>query len=165
MSEEKNAIGLGIWMEPHAMGRPRALVTRCKSGYVAKICTPRETKEWERDAATQLKLQWGARAPIDAPVWMEIRHVASRTRKADKPRDANDRLWRVGRTDIDNEDKSVLDSLVKAGVLRDDNVVCALISTKLYVARFELPIVEIIIKNLGEPPKKVDGLRKIIGGT
>lgn len=65
---------------------------------------PRAYQQWQRDAQTELRLQWRHREPLERVQWLTVQFRCP-----------------LGRVDLDNALGSVLDALVKAGVLRDDN--------------------------------------------
>lgn len=65
---------------------------------------PLAYRQWQQSAQLELRSQWGDRLPLEAVAQIAIRFRC-----------------RSGRTDLDNAIGSVLDALVRAGILRDDN--------------------------------------------
>jgi Holliday junction resolvase RusA-like endonuclease len=93
------------------------------------------------------------RAPSDDYCKAEIVAVFSRPKRLLRKKDSEQRLWHGSKPDIDNVCKSVLDSLVMAGVMRDDTQVVFLVARSVYASKSEGPCVEIRLSSIdGEPP-------------
>jgi Holliday junction resolvase RusA-like endonuclease len=65
---------------------------------------PKAYQQWQRDAQAELRLQWARRPPLERVGWLTVQFRCPQ-----------------GRVDLDNALGSVLDALVRAGVLVDDN--------------------------------------------
>lgn len=65
---------------------------------------PQPYQQWQRTAQALLRDQWEGRSPLEAVEWITVQFRCP-----------------SGRTDLDNAIGSVLDALVQARVLRDDN--------------------------------------------
>lgn len=93
--------------------------------------TPKETRVWQEAATLVLRSAWGAAGrsgPVghQAPVRVDVVALFKRPQRPIHP------FFVVVKPDRDNVDKIVLDSLVKAGVLHDDNAVVSGEPLKLY---------------------------------
>lgn len=99
------------------IGKGRARGTAI-GGHV-RLYTPKKTADWERSAAMVMSSCWRS-APMDEPVEVEIVALASRPKRLLRKKDPDGPIWKVTKPDSDNICKSVFDSLVMAGVLRDD---------------------------------------------
>lgn len=108
------------------LGAPRQAVAAQIHMY-----TPNETRDWQRSASMVLRAAWGAAGRSGsvgdrAPVRVDVVALFERPQRPIHP------FYVVVKPDRDNIDKIVLDSLVKAGVLHDDNAVVAGEPLKLY---------------------------------
>ncbi len=65
---------------------------------------PKPYQQWQKGAQAELRLQWSGRSPLERISWITVQFRSA-----------------SGRVDLDNALGSVLDALVQAGVLRDDN--------------------------------------------
>ena len=65
---------------------------------------PLAYRQWQQSAQAALRSQWGDRLPLETVEWISVQFRCP-----------------CGRTDLDNAIGSVLDALVQAKVLRDDN--------------------------------------------
>ena len=128
---------------PIGKGRPRATAV---SGHV-RLYTPKKTADWERSAALLVRNAW-MRGPSDDLCRADIVAVFSRPQRLLRKKDPFERFWHGGKPDIDNVAKSVLDSLVMAGVIRDDKQVVELFVRSVYVSKEEGPCVEIRLSSI-----------------
>ena len=132
---------------PIGKGRPRA----AQVGGHVRLYTPKKTADWERSSALIMRNAW-MRAPSDDYCKAEIVAVFSRPKRLLRKKDSEQRLWHGSKPDIDNVCKSVLDSLVMAGVMRDDTQVVFLVARSVYASKSEGPCVEIKLSSIdGEP--------------
>jgi Holliday junction resolvase RusA-like endonuclease len=116
---QRLTVSLRIVGRPVGKGRPR--FTRSGRAY-----TPKTTREWERTVADQAALQYKGE-PLGGAVHLAMVILMPRPKSAPK------RVTRhVKKPDVDNLVKSVLDGLVTAGVITDDNVVDSLVAVKRY---------------------------------
>ena len=65
-----------------------------------------------------------------------------------RKKDPEHRFWHSSKPDIDNVCKSVLDSLVMAGVIRDDTQVVILTAKSVYASKDEGPCVEVSVTSI-----------------
>ena len=132
---------------PIGKGRPRA----AKMGGHVRLYTPKKTADWERSSALIMRNAW-MRAPSDDLCKAEIVAVFSRPKRLLRKKDPEARMWHGSKPDIDNVAKSVLDSLVMAGVIRDDTQVVFLTARSVYASKSEGPCVEVKLSSIdGEP--------------
>jgi Holliday junction resolvase RusA-like endonuclease len=111
------------------------------------LYTPKKTADWERSAALLARNAW-MRGPSDDLCRADIVAVFSRPQRLLRKKDPFERFWHGGKPDIDNVAKSVLDSLVMAGVIRDDKQVVELFVRSVYVSKEEGPCVEIRLSSI-----------------
>lgn len=137
-------------MEPVGKGRPRASVATVdvkgkRSAKIARIYTPKKTKDWESEAALRIRGQRkmptivGA-VRMSAVFIFEVPPSVKLARRAGRPH--------IQKPDIDNIVKACMDAVVKAGVIKDDTQVAVLESRKVWGAKHEITIT---ISELEEP--------------
>ena len=132
---------------PIGKGRPRA----AKMGGHVRLYTPKKTADWERSSALIMRNAW-MRAPSDDLCKAEIVAVFSRPKRLLRKKDPEARMWHGSKPDIVNVAKRVLDSLVMAGVIRDDTQVVFLTARSVYASKSEGPCVEVKLSSIdGEP--------------
>ena len=132
---------------PIGKGRPRA----AKMGSHIRLYTPKKTADWERSAALLARNAW-SRPPSDDLCKAEIVAVFPRPKRLLRKKDPVHRLWHGSKPDIDNICKSVLDSLVMGGIIRDDTQVVLLMASTVYASKLEGPCVEVRLSSIdGEP--------------
>ena len=113
-----------IPLEPMGKQRPRL----AKAGKFARAYTPPKTAQWEKDASVVLRAGWRG-APLDSAC--TVRLVAYRKRTIYMSAKCRQHLTLcISKIDVDNIAKIVMDSLVKARVLADDNLVVELVALK-----------------------------------
>ena len=89
---------------------------------------------------------YGPRASIDEPVRVDVVLVEARPLRRRRRADPDGRIpMAKGRVDVDNAAKLVLDAATKAGVWRDDTLVCALHVERWYAARDEGAATEVVV--------------------
>ena len=133
--------------DPIGKGRPRGTA---RGGYV-KLYTPKRTADWERAAALLVRNAW-KRAPYEGPVHVEFDAVFHRPKRLLRKRDPEGRVWHVSKPDIDNVAKSGLDSLVMAGMIRDDVQCVSLQCRSMYTSKAEGPCLELRVYTVDELP-------------
>tara|TARA_R110001583_G_scaffold126001_3_gene277610 strand:- start:1158 stop:1532 length:375 start_codon:yes stop_codon:yes gene_type:complete len=117
-----------------------------------RLYTPKKTADWERSAALLARNAW-MRAPSEDLCKLEVVAVFSRPKRLLRKKDPEERLWHGSKPDIDNVVKSVADSLVMAGVIRDDTQVVEIHARKVYASKSEGPGVEVRLSSIDiEPP-------------
>ena len=132
---------------PIGKGRPRA----AKMGAHIRLYTPKKTADWERSSALIMRNAW-LRPPSDDLCKAEIVAVFPRPKRLLRKKDSEHRLWHGSKPDIDNICKCVLDSLVMAGVIRDDTQVVLLSASTVYASKSEGPCVEVRLSSVDEQP-------------
>ena len=65
-----------------------------------------------------------------------------------RKKDPEQRVWHSSKPDIDNVCKSALDSMVMAGIIRDDTQVVILTAKSVYAAKDEGPCVELRLSQI-----------------
>ena len=140
-----------IPLEPIGKGRPR-VSTR---GGRARAYTPSKTRVWEALAAWHLGLGWAA-PPLDEPLVLEVLAVFERPKRLLRKDSPAGRIPHTVKPDNDNCEKVVADSLVKAGVVRDDCLFCDGGTRKVYAAHGEDPHVEVTVRTIDDEQRSVD---------
>lgn len=117
------------------------------AGPKVHMYTPDSTRQWQDAATLILRTSWhasGHAKPLSAhaPVRVDVVALFERPERPAHP------FFVVVKPDRDNVDKIVLDSLVKAGVLHDDNAVPAGEPLKLYAPEGTSPQVLVWIYEL-----------------
>ena len=118
-------------------------------GKFAVLYTRPETRRWEASTITLIRSHW-KRAPLSVPVEVRIEAVQRRP-KAFPKRDPG-RRWCGAKPDADNIAKAVLDALVSARVLKDDNLVVKLDVRHVYAALGEMPSMTIEVVEASPRP-------------
>jgi Holliday junction resolvase RusA-like endonuclease len=113
-----------IPLEPMGKQRPRI----AKVGKFARAYTPPKTAQWERDAAIVLRAHW-RRPPMEEAVRVTIRAYRKRSQYMSAKCRQHLTVC-TSKPDVDNVAKICLDSMVKARVLADDNLVVELVALK-----------------------------------
>ena len=132
---------------PIGKGRPRA----AKMGAHVRLYTPKKTADWERSSALLARNAW-CRPPSDDLCRAEIVAVFPRPKRLLRKKDPEGRVWHGSKPDIDNVCKSVLDSLVMAGVIRDDTQVVSLFAESVYASKSEGPCVVVRLSSIDAAP-------------
>tara|TARA_R110000824_G_scaffold197027_3_gene380329 strand:+ start:8389 stop:8781 length:393 start_codon:yes stop_codon:yes gene_type:complete len=128
------------------MGKQRPRIA--KAGRFARAYTPPKTAQWEKDAAVVLKAGW-RRPPFDAACI--VRLTSYRKRSQYMSAKCRQHLTVCSsKPDVDNIAKIVLDSLVRACVLADDNLVVELVAVKKWAAIGEPGRVEVELGIISE---------------
>jgi Holliday junction resolvase RusA-like endonuclease len=128
-------IRLHIPGDPVGKGRPRFVRA------TGRTYTPKSTADYEAKVASIARGVMYLE-PLVGPLHVEIDAVCARpaTRPASVDRDAwnaGHRLPRIGKPDVDNVAKAVLDGLVKGRLLEEDTHVTRLTVARWYAARGE----------------------------
>ena len=126
---------------PHGKGRPRFVAGRA--------VTPTETRKYEAKVA---RMAWAQHQgpPLVGPLSVELDVVCARpaTRPASVTREAwrtGERLPRIGKPDVDNVAKAILDGMVAGRVLEDDTHVTRLVVCRWYAAKGEAAHVGVLV--------------------
>ena len=123
---------------PIGKGRPRATTM----GSHVRLYTPKRTADWERSSALIMKNEWRS-APLDGVCRVDVVAVFPRPKRLMRKKDPQHRVWHSSKPDIDNVCKSALDSMVMAGIIRDDTQVVILTAKSGNAAKDEGPCVEL----------------------
>ena len=124
---------------PQGKGRPRFVGGRA--------VTPKATRDYEAHVAACARgIHWVA--PMSGPLSVQLDVVCARpaSRPASVDREAwrtGERVPRIGKPDVDNAAKAILDGMVAGGVLVDDTHVTRLVVCRWYAARGEEPHVRV----------------------
>jgi len=114
------------------------------------VYDPGTADDWKMIVRCAAKARWDG-VPFDGPTAASFTFVFARPKKhfrsngelkADAP------IWHTAKSDRDNLDKGILDSLTDAGILRDDSIVCSGVIIKRYAQDNELPGVQATIYSL-----------------
>jgi len=134
--------------DPRGYQRPGVRVIVPKGGRpFASLYEQEETRTWRTVASDYLaRAAQGVRVEDEA-CQVHIEAVGKRPMATPK-RAGRGRLWRTTKPDADNVAKAVCDSIVQAGVLRDDTLVGRLIVDSLIAADGEAPHVRVRIEGL-----------------
>lgn len=146
--------------EPIGQGRPRAIY---KPGLGVRMYTPKKSDSWCGRAIEVFASHWDG-GPSDQAFELEVRAVFARPKRLMRKSDPEGRVPHLGRPDVDNVAKAVMDALTKAGVIRDDAQVCGLHATKAYAGKSEGPCVEVTMRAVDGArvsPRKVRELRPV----
>ncbi len=133
-------IRLVIPGQPIGKGRPRIGTFR---GH-GRAFTPQKTVRWEEAAVFAIRAAVGS-PMLSTPVRLDIVAVFDRPQKMFTKKWPNRRELHTVKPDKDNVEKIVADALQKAGVIRDDCLICDGGTSKRYADRVEEAHVEILI--------------------
>jgi len=143
--------------EPHAQGRGRAGVVFGKGGKpvmvngrpIVRVHDPVESRNWKAAAADHFLQAMSGRSPLTGGVAVEIEAVFTCPRSAWKKCSMTPRRWKLGKPDLENVAKAVLDA--GSGICYiDDRQVVELRLRKLVGAQGEAPYVLVRIEELPE---------------
>ena len=123
-----------IPLQPVAMGRPRA-------GKGGRMYTPKTSRDYLTAAAAKLCADF-----IDFPriashisIRVESQFVFKRPSNLRRKKDANTRIYKTSRPDIDNLEKMLYDLLGNLDVWHDDSQIVSTEAEKLYTDKVENP--------------------------
>jgi Holliday junction resolvase RusA-like endonuclease len=133
-------IRLVIPGQPIGKGRPRIGSIQGK----ARAFTPQKTVRWE-DAAVFAIGQAVGSPMLSFPLRVDIVAVFERPKRMLGRKWPNRREVHTSKPDKDNVEKIVTDALQKAGVIRDDCLICDGSTSKRYANRIESAHVEVLI--------------------
>ena len=121
---------------PIAMARPRV----SKIGRNVKLYTPPRSKGWMEHAEDVIRKHWNHdHIDKDIPVKLKAEFVHKRPNSRYRKKDPHDRYYKTTVPDIDNLEKILLDSIVYAGILKDDSQIVITDSVDYYGAKHEEP--------------------------
>lgn len=125
---------------------------RAKSGKSGKghHYTPDKTRRWEKAVAREFGLLWRNRAPLACPVRLDVEAIFARPKRLIWKRKPMPRVRHIAVPDRDNIEKALNDALEKAGVFKNDSIVCAGEVEKWYAAGDEEPGLHVRIETLEE---------------
>ncbi len=124
---------------PVAMARPRV----SKIGRNVKLYTPPRSKAWMNSASEIIARKW-LKEQIDPsiPVKLKAKFIHARPKNRYRKKDLEQRYFKTTSPDLDNLEKILLDSIVYAGIMKDDSQVVSIESLDYYGAKHEDPHVE-----------------------
>lgn len=97
-------------------------------------------------AHVERRVSIGPVRPLDEPVRVDVVLVEARPERLRRRADPDGRIpMAKGRVDVDNAAKLVLDAATRAGVWRDDTLVCVLHVERWYAARDEGASTEVVV--------------------
>jgi Holliday junction resolvase RusA-like endonuclease len=115
------------------IGKARARVKLNTRSGRAQSYTPQKTSEWEKDASLYLMQQYRKcvlnNEPIDKPVAL---HIYAFFNKPKNIRLDGEKQKHIKKPDWDNVGKIICDTMVKAGIIKDDNLIWSAQVDKLY---------------------------------
>lgn len=137
---------------PQGYQRPgvRVVTPKGKPAFASLYEQP-ETRSWRALASDSLVRAAGGVRVEAEPVSVFIQAVGKRPGHALK-RLGSGRFWRLTKPDADNVAKAVCDSIVQAGVIRDDTLVGRLVVESLVAAEGEAPHVRVVVEMLEPLP-------------
>ena len=98
-----------------------------------------EIKQWTAMFAEQIR-PYKPKEPWDCPTHAEIYFFFPHPKStSDKKKTAC--LWKTTRPDLDNSEKTILDTLTKEGFLKDDSIICSKKSEKYLSAEPKVLVV------------------------
>lgn len=132
--------------DPKGQPRPKAFAFR---GH-ARVYDPGTAEGWKAAIALALR-PWVGRTMLAGPVWVSLdfrfRRAASDYRKTGELTKGA-RRHHVGKPDVDNCAKAVLDACTTLGLWHDDGQVVALHVTKRYAAREERAGLQLVVQEV-----------------
>lgn len=129
-------LGIGFWVKGIPKAQPRPKATR--RGNRILIYTPDSADEWKRAVRKEVAFWASANTPVDWPCEIELEfympRIQSHFRSEKKQLKLKDNAPSVhaSKPDVDNLAKAVIDALVNAKVIKDDNLVWRLDVSKIY---------------------------------
>jgi Holliday junction resolvase RusA-like endonuclease len=130
----KKEYHLDYLLVPKACPRPR--VTKTGHSFM-----PKEYVAWKKrfiqETAIGLYEHHKNFKPIDVPINIEIQFVFPRPQRLQHREVPSTRIPHASKPDIDNLIKSVLDGLVDAQIMTDDNLVTKITASKEYCERMD----------------------------
>lgn len=131
--------------EPVPFSRPKSGQGRRFNGASYRV--------WRRRATQAFAATRAGSEPVRGPVSIVL--VVVSPRPASRPDHVlaedwatGELVWRIGRSDLDNHVKAVLDALVDAGVVQDDRVVAHIDARQAYAEEWGEPGVEVLVATL-----------------
>jgi len=121
-----------------------------KQRIISRMYTPGKTSQWEAEAVKSICLSGVGKPMLYGALRIDIVAVFERPQRMMTKRWPNKREYHTSKPDKDNVEKIVMDALQKAGVIRDDCIVCTGETSKWYADRVETPHIAITITWLGE---------------
>lgn len=149
-----NEVSLWIPGEPHGKGRHRVST---QGGRVRTYSDPK-SEEYEqviaaiaRRAVHQAGARFETGIALECEFWMYFSPLKKWTKEKISPT-----FW-TGKPDFDNVEKSILDGVVKGGLIDDDSQVSACVGSYKLVTYQNKPGVRFVIREIGvETIKKIN---------
>jgi Holliday junction resolvase RusA-like endonuclease len=119
-----------VYIEPSPTQQSALRILKNKAGkmFVGKMASSKASK-WKKEFIAKI-LKDRPEKPYDFPLEVEIGFEYRFLKKHDHS--LNEIIPKTTRPDLDNLEKMVLDSLVEAGYMTDDSLVCSKKSYKLF---------------------------------
>lgn len=120
--------------EPKPQPRPRAFARKMGDKFVARVFDAGTAEHWKSQIAIAAKPFLPA-TPIAGPVRLRVVFNLPRPKghsRSNGELKASAPIWHVGRPDVDNYIKAVMDALTQIGLWVDDSQVCQLEAWKQY---------------------------------
>lgn len=114
-------------------GQPRPVVTRNKN-----VFTPSTANEWKDRIRWTVAQCWDGEV-LEGPVRVDVTFYFPRPQRLCRKKDPPDAVHHIGRPDVDNCHKTVLDCFTHIGLFKDDGQVADGRITKFYHAKGEMP--------------------------
>jgi crossover junction endodeoxyribonuclease RusA len=131
-----------VYGEPKGQPRTKATIR----GHHAAVYTPSTADEWKLAIIAAWREVAGPRwEPVRGAVSLEVALLMPRPARLLTRKAPPERLPHIGKPDIDNAAKAVLDALTMAGAWVDDALVASLTITTQYAATGEAPGAEIAL--------------------
>lgn len=149
-----NPIYVFVPGDPKPQPRPRAFARKMGGKFVARVYDASTAEGWKAQIAEALRPwvgRWFATGPVLVVLQFVFRRPESHYRKSGYLKDSTPRDH-VGRPDLDNLAKAVLDCCTTLGLWRDDGQVCDLALSKRYQDCREDPAGVSIRLNEGPDP-------------
>lgn len=131
---------------PKGQPRPRAF----RRGNHAAVYNPATAEGWKGQVALAAR-EHLPEEPLDEPLYVLLFFRLPRPKRLMRRQDPDDAIWHIGKPDVDNLTKAVLDALTQIGMWRDDSLICMQRTTKVYHEKTGRPGAWVVIRPLPEP--------------
>lgn len=115
------------------LGFRKSAKGRMKAGTAILAEMSKRNKPWRKAVEAEAKVAWGHETAIDAPVFVTMVFTLPKPVSAPKRR----KTYPQGRPDLSKLARSCEDSLVSAGILKDDSRIIGMSLAKVYPSEHE----------------------------